>query len=65
MNRNNGRVVFSKILTEPDFPVIGFKLYQNELFTIEGGRLLEMNPESGADIRVTPLDFYRGLSAGA
>ena len=57
LNRCNGEFVFSKILTDPDFPVIGFNLYQNELFTIEGGRLLKMNPETGADISVMPLDF--------
>jgi outer membrane protein assembly factor BamB len=57
LNRDSGSFIFSKVLTDPDFPVIGFDFYQNELFTIEGGKLLEMNPESGVNTSVTPLPF--------
>jgi outer membrane protein assembly factor BamB len=57
LNRDSGSFIFSRALTNPDFPVVGFDLYQNELFTIEGGKLLEMNPDSGANISVTPLAF--------
>jgi len=56
LNRNNGTFVFSRISSEPRFPLMGLGAYQDELFTIESRNLVEINAQSGADIRSTPLD---------
>ena len=63
LDRNNGSNVFSRFVAETGFPVIGLDQYQNEVFTIEGGKLLEMNFEKGADISVTPLAFVAACPA--
>jgi outer membrane protein assembly factor BamB len=57
LNRGDGQVVFGKVFAEPEFPLTGLGSYQNELFTIESRQLVEMNPQTGADISVTSLDF--------
>ena len=57
LNRENGNVVFSRYLAEAGFPVIGLGLYENELFTIAGSRLLEMDADHGADVNAVELKF--------
>ncbi len=57
LNRDNGVVVFSRVFVEPEFPLTGLGSYQDELFTIESRRLVEMNPQTGADTKVTLLDY--------
>ena len=63
LNRFDGSIVFSKVFAEAEFPVIGLGSYQDELFTIESRRLIEMNPQSGADIRITSLEFTAACPA--
>ena len=50
LNREDGRVIFSKYITQTGFPVLGLKLYKDELISIAGDKLIEMNPESGAEL---------------
>ncbi len=57
LNRLDGVVVFSRVFVEPEFPLTGLGSYQDELFTIESRRLVEMNPQTGADTRVALLDY--------
>jgi hypothetical protein len=63
LNRSDGAVIFSRISSEPEFPVTGLGAYQDELFTIESRGLIEINALTGADIRVTLLDFTAACPA--
>ena len=57
MNGQTGAVIFSRPLTQPGLPVVGFDLYKNELITIAGNELLRINAATGAEIGKQRLDF--------
>jgi len=57
VNKENGKVIFSRSVAPVGLPVLGLELYNNELLSIIGGNLVEMNPESGADTSVNRLGF--------
>ena len=59
LNRRNGNPIFSRSLTEPGLPVLGFDAYKDDLFFIIGNKLVEINPEFGTDRRVNNM----GVSA--
>jgi hypothetical protein len=50
MNREKGNVIFSRPISGADFPVIGFGLYENELFSVAGNRLIELDSDSGEEL---------------
>ena len=55
LNRANGNPIFSKPLTRLALPVLGVGLYDNELFSIIGNRLVEIEPDSGKQLSSTGL----------
>ncbi|MHC4361125.1 MAG: outer membrane protein assembly factor BamB family protein [Planctomycetota bacterium] len=57
MDRENGRPIFSRPLAAAGFPVEGFELYDNELISIIGNRLVQINPDSGEEVASLRLDF--------
>ncbi len=63
VNREKGTALFSRHLAESGFPVLGLGSYQNELFTIAGNNLVEMDPDYGADVNVVDLKVNATCSA--
>ena len=57
LNREKGNVIFSRILAEKGFPVVGLGIYEDELFSIVGNKLVEMSPEYGTERSSTRLAF--------
>jgi len=57
LSREKGSVIFSGPLAEPGLPVLGLGLYDKQLFSMAGGRLVEINPDSGAERSSTQLGF--------
>lgn len=57
LNRENGNVIFSRPVAPVGLPVIGLELYKDELFSIIGNRLVEINPDSGIERRAKHLGF--------
>jgi len=49
LNREKGDIVFSRPLARAGFPVLGLELYDNELISIIGNRLVEIDPEFGTE----------------
>ena len=49
LNREKGNVIFSKSVTEAGLPVIGLELYDDELFSVVGNKLVQMSPEYGTE----------------
>ncbi len=49
LDRETGKVVFSRQVARAGLPVVGMELYNDELFSIIGNKLVEINPESGAE----------------
>jgi len=50
LNRNTGSVIFSSEIAPAGFPVLGLGHYDDELFSIIGNSIIELNPDSGAEI---------------
>ena len=57
LNRQNGNVVFGRSVAPVGFPVLGLKLYKDELISIVGNELVEINPESGTERSAKRLGF--------
>lgn len=49
LNKEKGNVIFSKEIAPAGFPVIGLELYGQELFSVTGNNLVEINTEFGAE----------------
>jgi len=57
LNREKGNVIFSRSIAESGFPVVGLGLYKDELFSVAGNKLVEINPESGTERSAKRLGF--------
>jgi outer membrane protein assembly factor BamB len=49
LNKERGNVIFSKEIASAGFPVMGLELYGEELFSVAGNNLVEINTEFGAE----------------
>jgi hypothetical protein len=63
LNREKGNAVLSMRLTESGFPVLGLGLYKEELFSVAGNKLVEINPEASPDRSTKRLKFIAACSA--
>jgi outer membrane protein assembly factor BamB len=57
LRTDDGRVVFERPFGGGGFAVLGLQLYGNELVSIVGNRLMEVDPESGEELRGQNLAF--------
>lgn len=64
LNRETGKVIFSRQLVEPGFPVFGLQQYGDEIFCIAGNKLFQINPEFGTDLTVSRLKLNAICPAG-
>jgi outer membrane protein assembly factor BamB len=56
LNRQKGTIVFSSELSPAGFPVVGWELYNDTLFSIVGDELVEIEPQTGKKLSATPLE---------
>jgi len=57
LDREKGNVIFSKSVTEVGLPVVGLELYEDELFSVLGNKLVEMSLEYGTERSTKRLMF--------
>ena len=57
LDRDDGDVIFSRAVAPAGFTVVGLGLYKNEVISIIGGRLVEINPEFGTELGDKRLGF--------
>jgi len=57
LNREKGNVIFSGPVAEVGLPVVGLELYEDRLFSIIGGELVEISPEFGTKLGSERLGF--------
>jgi outer membrane protein assembly factor BamB len=57
LNREKGNVIFSRSISEVGFPVVGLGLYNDELFSIAGNTLVEINPDTGLERSAKHIEF--------
>jgi outer membrane protein assembly factor BamB len=57
LDREKGRVIFERSFGAVGLRVVGLKLYNDELFSIVGSELVEVNPEFGTERGTRLLEF--------
>ena len=57
LDRETGDVIFSKSAAPAGFAVLGLELYQDQLISVIGNKLVEMDLETGQERRTTSLEF--------
>ena len=57
MNRSNGNIGFSRSIGQPGFPVLQISRYKNEIYSVVGNELLQIDADSGENISRKNYDF--------
>ncbi len=57
LNREMGGVVFSRFVASAGIPVVGLELYNDELISVIGNRLVEIDPETGIERKAKVLEL--------
>ncbi len=57
LNRENGSAVFIRNVAPPGLPIYGLAEYGGMLYSVVGNQLVELNPDSGAEISSERLNF--------
>ncbi|MHC5076007.1 MAG: outer membrane protein assembly factor BamB family protein [Planctomycetota bacterium] len=60
LNKNDGTFLFGRSYAPTGFPILGFELYEDELFSIIGNQLVEIRAANGVEISQTR--FIYGVS---
>jgi outer membrane protein assembly factor BamB len=56
LNRQKGTMIFSRELSPAGFPVVGWELYNDTIFSVVGNELVEIDPQSGKELSAIRLD---------
>ncbi len=59
MNRFNGNIGFSRSIGQPGFPVLQISRYKNEIYSIVGNELLQIDADSGDNISLK--NYHYGI----
>jgi len=57
LDKENGSVIFSKPVAPRGFPILGLELYQDDLISVIGNKLVEMDPDSATERRTLHTEF--------
>ncbi|MHC4659659.1 MAG: outer membrane protein assembly factor BamB family protein [Planctomycetota bacterium] len=57
INREKGNFVFSRPFAPPGFGVLGLEHYKDRLISMVGNRLVEINPETGTELRSKRIGY--------
>ncbi len=57
LDRKSGQVMFSRSVGHADFEVVGMELYDDELISIIGSRLIQINSDSGVENKSSRMAF--------
>jgi glucose dehydrogenase len=63
MNRQSGAVIFSRPVAPAGLPINGFDIYDNEIYSIVGGQLEQIDPGTGRAVKSLPLGFESSCAA--
>ena len=57
LNKENGDIIFRRIVAPEGLPVAGLKLYGDELISIVGTKLIEIDPKTGNQLKTADVGF--------
>ena len=64
LNKENGDIIFRRIVAPEGLPVSGLKLYGDELISIVGTKLIEIDPLTGNQLKTVDVGFGIACPAG-
>lgn len=57
LNRENGKMIFSRTVAPAGLPIAGLKLYGDKLISITGSKIFEIDPQRGLEQRTIDVGF--------
>jgi outer membrane protein assembly factor BamB len=57
LNKENGDIIFRRVVAPEGLPVAGLKLYEDELISIVGTKLIEIDPKTGNQLKADDVGF--------
>ena len=57
LNRENGNMIFGRVVAPDGLPAVGLRLYGDELISIAGTKVIEIDPESGVQLKAVDVGF--------
>jgi outer membrane protein assembly factor BamB len=57
LNKENGNIIFRRVVAPEGLPVAGLKLYGDELISIVGTKLIEIDPKTGNQLKTADVGF--------
>lgn len=57
LNKENGDIIFRRIVAPEGLPVAGLKLYEDDLISIVGTKLIEIDPKTGNQLKADDVGF--------
>ena len=63
LSRQKGTIVFSRELSPAGFPVVGWELYNDTLFSVVGDKLVEIEPQTGKELSAKSLESGAACAA--
>jgi outer membrane protein assembly factor BamB len=63
LDRKNGNYIFSRAFAQAGLAVVGLEVYEGELISVIGSRLVQIDPDLGTELRSKRLEF--GVSCPA
>jgi len=63
LNKENGDIIFRRVVAPEGLPVTGLKLYEDELISIVGTKLIEIDPKTGNQLKTEDVGFGIACSA--
>ena len=57
LDKGKGSVIFERSFAPIGFTIVGPVLYKDEIFSVVGSALVEVNPEFGTEISTKPLEY--------
>ncbi len=57
LNKENGDIIFRRIVAPEGLPVAGLKLYEDKLISTVGTKLIEIDPKTGNQLKTVDVGF--------
>ncbi|MHC4120169.1 MAG: outer membrane protein assembly factor BamB family protein [Planctomycetota bacterium] len=57
LNKDSGKTIFARVFAPAGVPIVGLKLYGDELLSVGGSKLVQSDAESGDELRSMDVGF--------
>ncbi|HCO95801.1 MAG TPA: hypothetical protein DIU00_17960 [Phycisphaerales bacterium] len=57
LNKKNGNIIFGRTIAPADLPIAEFKIYGNELLSVDGSKLIQFDANTGMELKTMDAGF--------